>query len=40
MTVKFVESNDTHVHLVVDLAVDTMSMCLGSVWIRLPVADQ
>jgi len=35
MTIKFVESNDTHVHLVVDLAVDAKSICLGSVWIRL-----
>jgi Nitrile hydratase, alpha chain len=35
MTIKYVEDNPTHVHLVIDLAVGSKSICLGSVWIRL-----
>ena len=35
MTVKFVEDNATHVHLVIDLEAGASSICLGSVWIRL-----
>ena len=34
MTIRFVEDNATHVHLVIDRP-SAASICLGSAWIRL-----